>query len=191
MAEWSQRGFSLQHYRALLAEANIALYVGDGRRAYELVSGRYRALEKSFLLRVQYVRADAYFLLGRCALAAGRVREAERFARKLDRERMDWTRTLASFVWAGVARARGRREEALAHLRAAAERADASDMHLYAAVARMRLGEGGVDAVKPPLASGAGIDVASARGRDWMTAQGIACPDRIASMLAPGTGRME
>jgi hypothetical protein len=64
-------------------------------------------------------------------------------------------------------------------------------MHLYAAVARMRLGEGGVDAVKPPLASGAGIDVASARGRDWMTAQGIACPDRIASMLAPGTGRME
>jgi len=191
MAEWSQRGFSLQHYRALLAEANIALYVGDGRRAYELVSGGYRALEKSFLLRVQYVRADAYFLLGRCALAAGRVREAERFARKLDRERMDWTRTLASFVWAGVARARGRREEALAHLRAAAERADASDMHLHAAVARLRLEECGVDAVKPPRAGGAGIDVADARGRDWMTARGIACPDRIASMLAPGTGRME
>ncbi len=140
MAAWPARGFSLQHYRAMLAEANIALYAGDGAEAYDLVARRWRALRRSLLMHVQYVRGDAYFLRARCALATARFAEAARFARKLDGEKMPWTSALAALVWAGVASGRGDRQEAIARLRGAVERADAIDMRLYAAVARLRLG---------------------------------------------------
>jgi serine/threonine protein kinase len=180
MAAWSQRGFSLQHYRALLAEANIELYAGNGRRAYDLVTGQWRALKKSFLMHVQYVRADAYFLLARCALATNRVGEAAAFARKLDREAMPWTRTLAALVWAGVARGAGDRDATRAHLRAAVDYADASDMRLHAAVAKLRLGD--LDGTSTE---------AGDRAREWMTGQGIVRPDRVAAMLAPRPDEIE
>ena len=147
--------------------------MGDGRRAHALVLGRWRALEKSFLLHVQYVRGDAYFLRARCALAAGLPGEAVTFARKLDREGMDWTRTLAALVWAGVARAKGDREAAALHLRVAVELADATDMRLHGSVARLRLAELGAG-------DGGGADAIA-----WMTTQGITRPDRVAAMLAP------
>ena len=70
MAAWSPRGFHLQHYRALLAEANVELYVGDGASAYERVTREWAKLKQSFLLRVQYVRADAHFVRARAALAS-------------------------------------------------------------------------------------------------------------------------
>ena len=69
MSSWTQSGFFLQHYRAVLAEANIALYAGDGEEAYDRVERSWRALRWSFLLNVQYLRADAYFMRARCALA--------------------------------------------------------------------------------------------------------------------------
>src|SRR5439155_27236290 len=50
MALWSHRGFYLQHYRALLAEANVDLYAGEGARAYERVTRQWRDLERSLLL---------------------------------------------------------------------------------------------------------------------------------------------
>ena len=179
MAAWPTKRYSLQHYRAILAEANVELYCGNGDAAYDLVVRGWPPLRRSLLLYVQYVRADAYFLRARCALAAGRIAEAKRFARKLDRERMPWTSTLASLVWAGVARgagARAGREAEVAHLRTAVERAEAEDMNLHAAVARFRLRE----------ISGAGAcREVEQRSLAWMTDQGIARPDRIAAMLAP------
>jgi eukaryotic-like serine/threonine-protein kinase len=176
MAEWKEEGFSLQHYRALLAEANIELYAGAGEAAYGMVAHGWPQLRRSLFLYVQYVRGDAYSLRARCALASGRLAEAARYARKLERERMLWTSTLASLIRAGVARAAGDREGEIAHLRAAADHADAADMQLHAAVARMRLGAA--------LGAGEGDDLAL-RARSWMAEQGIARPDRLAAMLAP------
>jgi hypothetical protein len=176
MAAWKEGGFSLQHYRALLAEANIELYGGAGRAAHELVARGWPRLRGSLLLNVQYMRGDAYSLRARCALAGGRVREAARFARKLDRERMLWTSTLASLVWSGIARASGDRQGEIGHLRAAAERAESADMQLHAAVARMRLGA--------LLGASEGEEIEQ-RARAWMAEQGVARPDRIAAMLAP------
>jgi hypothetical protein len=178
MSGWSPR-YSLQHYRALLAEANIELYCGNGAAAYDLVTRGWPALRRSLLMYVQYVRADAYFLRARCALAAGRVAEATRFARKLDRERMPWTDALASLVWAGVARSRVEdREHAgeIAHLRAAVDRAETVDMNLHAAVARLRMSE---------IAGVEGAGALAQRSLAWMAEQGIARPDRMAAMLAP------
>jgi serine/threonine protein kinase len=176
MAEWQEGSFSLQHYRAMLAEANIELYGGSGQAAYDLVARGWRQLRNSLLLQVQYMRGDAYALRARCALASGRVAEAARYARKLDRERMPWTSTLAAFVWAGVARAAGDRAGEIAQLRAAVERADSTDMLLYAAIARARLGA--------LVDESEGGDLAE-RSRVWMAEQGVSRPDRIAAMLAP------
>jgi serine/threonine protein kinase len=186
MASWSQVGFSSQHYRALLAEANIELYAGAGERSYERVARDWRLLRRSLLFLVQYLRADATFLRARCALASlgslgprerrGRIAEVVRLARKLDGERMAWTAPLAALVWAGVAVARGDRPEAVGRLRVAVSSAQGADMLLYAAVARLRLGEMLGDDEGSALAGEA---------RAWMTGQGVRSPDRFAAMLAP------
>ena len=175
MAVWPGTRFSLQHYRAILANANIDLYGGAGPEAYDRVKGGWRALSRSLLMRVQYIRGDAYFLRGRCALATGRAAEAARFARKLEGERMPWTSALASLLWAGIARIHGDGPGEIGHLRAAARRADATDMQLHAAVARLRLGG---------LGAGEDDDAAH-RARAWMVEQGVTRPERIAAMLAP------
>jgi serine/threonine protein kinase len=185
MSQWSQSGFFLQHYRAMLAEAHIDLYEGAGPRAYDLVDRQWRALKRSFLLYVQYVRVDANFLRARCALASlgdparrgARLREAAGLARKLDRERMGWTAPLAALVWAGVAYAKGDRPAAIARLRSAATLADAADMRLHAAVARLRLGA---------LVGGAEGEDLDREAREWMNTQEIRVPERIAAMIAPG-----
>ena len=185
MAQWSQSGFFLQHYRALLAEAHIDLYEGDPSQAYDRVVQQWPALKRSFLLHVQYVRADACFLRARCALAslavapdrAARLREAERLARKLDGEAMEWTAPLAALVWAGVAHAQGDRETAISRLRSAATLADASDMRLHSGAARLELGR---------LVGGDEGDRLDREAREWMEGQEIRVPERIASMMAPG-----
>jgi eukaryotic-like serine/threonine-protein kinase len=185
MAEWSQSGFYLQHYRAMLAEANIELYEGAGKRAREIVTRDWAALRRSFLMRVQYIRADAHFLRVRCALASAEgapnrhalIAEAARFARKLDHERMPWTAPLAALAWAGIANARGDRAEAIARLRAAVTTAEAADMRLHAAVARLRLGSS--------IGGQEGDDL-TREAREWMGVQEIRVPERMAAMLAPG-----
>ena len=177
MAPWPERGFSVQRYRALVAEVNIDLYAGEGAGAYARVRRHWGALRRSLLMSVQYIRADAYFMRARCALAVGRPREAERFARKLDAERMPWTSALAGLVHALVALAQGDRPGGAARLRAAVDRAEAVDMNLHAAVGRLRLGA---------LRQGAPDEDAAARARLWMIEQGVVRADRIVAMLLPG-----
>ena len=187
MASWSQSGFFLQHYRAMLAEANMDLYSGLGESAYDVVAGKWNALRSSFLMNVQYLRADAHFLRARCALASAaasprhgpRVAEAARLARKLDRERMPWIAPLAALVWAGVRVANGDREGAAAHLRAAIASGEAADMRLHSAVARLRLGV---------LLGGTEGDALLRHAREWMDRQEVRVPERMAAMLAPGFG---
>jgi hypothetical protein len=185
MAAWPRRGFSLQVYRVMLAEANIDLYLGDGRAAYERVVGQWWALRRSLLMQVQYLRADAWFLRGRCALAVGRLAEAARFARKLEKERTPWTSALAAIIRASEAFARGARAETEAHLRVALERSEAADMRLHAAVVRLRLGALTRGGQRESDGEPSAEDFA-ARGMAWMTDQGIVRADRIAAMLAPG-----
>jgi serine/threonine protein kinase len=183
MACWSQRDFFLQQYRAMLAEATIELYVGAGERAFERVARDWRALRRSFLLHIQYLRADAHFLRARCALASlavapnARLADAIRMAHKLDGERMEWTAPLAALVWAGIAAARGDRDLAVARLRDAISGAEAADMLLHAAAARLRLGA---------LLGGEAGNRHVAEAREWMSAQEIRVPERFAAMLAPG-----
>jgi serine/threonine protein kinase/tetratricopeptide (TPR) repeat protein len=188
MSAWSFRGFHLQHYRAMLADANIDLYRGAGAQAYDRVSRDWPKLERSFLLRVQYVRADARFVRARAAVASiedapnggVRVAEAERLAESLSRERMAWIEPLANIIRAGITSATGNRTEAARLLRKALDQVETLEMAMYAAAIRYQLGclVGGEEGTE--LVTGA---------QQAMTAQGIRVPMRFAAMLVPGQWR--
>ncbi len=182
---WSHSKYFLQNYRVLLAEANLEMYAGNGALAYDLVVGRWGQIRRSLMLAVQYIRADAYYLRARTALAsadsaerpAARLAEADRYARKLERQKMPWIDLLAQSVRAGLQLGRGDRVGAIGHLRAAIARSDEVGMALHGAAAKYQLGRLLGDAEGRRLVEGA---------EDWMLAQDIRVPARMAGVLIPG-----
>jgi serine/threonine protein kinase len=186
IARWSQGGFHVMHYWALYGETQYDLYAGDAVAARERITRGWSELEGSNLLRVQFHRVFITLLRGSTAVAAAlEVRgerakllgAAERDAEKLAREEMHYATPAASLLRAGIAAARGRRDQALPHLDDAIRGFGAADMELHAACARRRKGEivGGDE--------GRSL-VAAADG--FMTAQGIKDPGRWTRIQVPG-----
>jgi tetratricopeptide (TPR) repeat protein len=189
MSVWSSRGFHLQHYRAMLAEVNIELYVGEGAKAYDRISVDWLKLRKSLLLLgTQYVRADARFARARAAVASSeqtekrseRLAEADRLARSLASERMFWTDLLATIIRAGIASTKGNRQDGVRLLRLAIEQARRAEMAIHEAAIRHQLG---------CLIGGDEGNELVAHAHDAMTTEGIRAPARIAAMLVPGLWR--
>ena len=192
MSGWSQRGFHVQHYYALLSRSMIDLYEGDGRGAYARVMEQWPALASSMLLRVQSLKITALAIRANAALAAaasyGRgsaeerdmLRSAEKGARDLAGERMAWSDALAAMVRAGVVLTRGDRSAAIALLESSVRGFDAADMGLHAAAARRRLGA---------LVGGERGRETAALSDAFMAAQRIKEPARLTAMLAPARDR--
>jgi hypothetical protein len=185
MDECSQQGFHVQHMNCLFDEAQIDLYQGEGRAAWERVTGEWPALARSHLLRVQQVRIFLIHLRARAALAAAPaaaepaplLQAAEPDARLLRRERIAWAEALAQLVHAGVAMGRHDTQRARQLLQDAASRLEAAGLRLHAAAARRQLGEhlGGSEGHRL-------VEQADA----WMKGQSIRRPDRMTALLAPG-----
>jgi hypothetical protein len=185
-AQWTQGKFSTQ-WRMTVFGTDLDLYVGDGAAAYERVKGLRDALRENFYLFVQYVRALTAFAQGRAAIASldglpvglrrGRLAEIRRLERRLVREQMPWTAALAAILRAGGARARGDRAGAAAALGTAIERADATEMAVFAAAARHQLGllQGGDEGARLVQ-----------EAEETMSARGVRAPARFAAMLVPG-----
>lgn len=183
---WSQQGFHLQHFWDLLSRGDISLYVRDGRVAYGELMGRWTALARSLLLRVQIDAVLSYSLRGRCALAAAAqssgaerrrlLRDADRSARRLERERVAYSTALAGLLRAGAASLRGERLRAAKLYELADGALNAVDMSLHAAAARRRRGEilGGEQ-------GGALVSAAD----EFARSRGITRPERMAAVLAP------
>ena len=70
ITRWSQRGFHRQHYGAMIALVQTALYRGDGAAAWRLLAERESGLGESMLTYVQPFRIETLFLRARSALAA-------------------------------------------------------------------------------------------------------------------------
>ena len=183
LKSWPHQGFHLQHYISLHALSEIELYTGDTEVAGKHVEGQWPALEDSLLLRIPAVRAEAMQLRARTALAtsgngrdAGKLRLAEKMARKIDKVNMSWSKPFALLVRATVAyqRAAGNATSLLSESVQSFERAD---MHLYAAAARWRLGE--------RLGDERGKELI-AEAKAWMESQKIKNPEAMMRMLAPG-----
>jgi tetratricopeptide (TPR) repeat protein len=184
--QWTKSGFHVQHFHQLVGRGQIHLYAGEAGAGYRLVTERWRDFERSMLDRVRLLLLEAQYLRARLALAMARarpgeapryLREAEGLARRLRTAPETFAAPWGDVVAAAVARARGDHEGAVAALDRAASGFTGSDMAVYAAAARWRLGAllGGDEGAE--MARGA---VGELEG------QAVAEPERFMAMLAPG-----
>ena len=188
MSRWSQAGFHLEHFVALLAETYLERYAGRPGAAWKRMQDRWPALDRSLLLRLQNNRIMARVERASTALAAAEdaadveplVQAALRDAALVAREKLAWSDPYVPLIRAGAAELRGERARALGLLEDAAAGFDAAEMPLYAAVARRRAGElsGGEKGLQLLLVADA-----------FMAREEIKSPARWAAMLAPGFGR--
>jgi serine/threonine protein kinase/tetratricopeptide (TPR) repeat protein len=184
-ARLPRQGYVLQHFQSLLAEADVALYSGEGAQAWASFRQSWSELARSPFLRLQIVRVLGRERRARCALAAAvgsaapepLLREAEYDARRLERERVSWAVAHALLLRAGLAACRGDRDGAIRLLAAATQGFESVDMALYAAGARRRHGE--------LLGGAAGRDLVAAADA-WMAGQLVRNPRRMTGLLAPG-----
>ena len=185
MEQWSNRQVHLQHYYALLARTQIALYGGDGAGGLTAVDRAYPGFRRALIFRIQTPRIEATHLRARCALSAATkatdpaplLKRAARDARRLSREGSPWGDTLGTLVAAAVARQRGEDARAAALLSTAERGFIELQMQLSATVCRLRLGE---------LLGGDKGSALVTAARAEMKAQLIVDVDRMAEMMAPG-----
>lgn len=180
---WSQHGFLLQHYNAMLALTHCDLYAGQAPDAWKRLEQAWPDLVRSLLMRVQVLRAEALCLRARTALAlfersgdALLLEFAARDVRCIEKEKVPWTRPLALALRAGLAWAANQYDTGVALLESAADEFDKADMSLHAAAARFQLGQ---------MASGDDRHSARAQADDWLSRQGVCNPSAISSLFAP------
>jgi hypothetical protein len=184
IAQWSHKGFHRQHFSAMLARVQIALYRGNGEAAWRLVADHERMLRRSYLTRVQIIRIEFLFLQARSALMMATADGSRRFlskaraaTRRIARERMPWSDPFALLLRAGIAYLEGSTPLALRCLHDAADRFERADMKLYLAAARRRIGALQGDQHGRELQRQADA---------WMAAQNITNSICMTRLLAPG-----
>ncbi len=183
LADWTQDSFYLIHFHAMQGLCQAALYDGDAEEAFSRLEGSWRALDRSFLLRIQLSRIEAYFLRGRVGLAtaaAGRregISMAEAACRKLRREKADHAGPLALLLEAGLDSCRDDEARALECLTQATAAFEGQGLALFAAAGRRRCGE---------LVGGDQGRELVAQADRWMREQGVRRPAKLVAVLAPG-----
>ncbi len=183
----STRGFFVHHYYDLLAHTQIALYEGDVAAARQLVLAHWPAFTGSMLTRVHQVRAFAWHLRARTAVAAAAyasaaeqpplLREARQIAKRLRREGAAWCTALALAIEAGATTVSGPAEAARAALATAQHALEAADMQLHAAALR-HLASAHYDG---EVGTRLGADT-----HEWFAERSVPEPAKLAFMLVPG-----
>lgn len=187
LSHWipSTDSYQVQHFYGLIARCELELYRGRPRAAALALEQGLEALERSLILRVPLARAETDHLRGRVALALSQVgvepeanvREAEKLARGLSRQKLPLAAWFHPLLEAGVANARGDGKETAASLRRAISALEQNDTLLYARAARRRLGQ--------TLGGEEGERLVSEADK-WMTSRSVVNPARMAAMLVPG-----
>jgi hypothetical protein len=186
IAQWPQTGMSVQHWQAMMTEAQLDLYIGDGAAGYERLARGWRQVKKSWLLHGAAVRVPGLYLRASLAIArasdepataAQHIAEARRYASLLEKESEPWAAVLVALARAAADNASGDREGAIAQLRGAIERAEATSTRIYLPVARHRLGRllGGDDGRRMAEEASAAL-----------IAEGIRNPERWFAVQLPG-----
>jgi hypothetical protein len=166
-------GYHVQHFHELIARGEIALYTGAPTEVEALRDGLDR-LSKSMLLRIQSIRIQHDYLLGRLALAEGQdARVVERHTRQLARAHNPVAAVWAEILRGAAAVRAGDRDRAVRLLSAADESAVAAGMKLSSAAIRRRLAELRED---DALLTAASADMASL---------GIRAPAKMTALLIP------
>lgn len=176
---WHYEGVHLQHCWDLLAWVHVDLYEGHAEEAYSRLQRPWRAIERSFVMRFERLRAELFWLRARAALAyaahpgsghalRGRLLgEADAWNARLLRESAPWAAGAGNAVAAGIHAVRGERRQARDRLRCAMGAAEACGMHILLRAYGEWLGD-------------------PARGL-----VGVARPDRWIRMMMPGLKELE
>jgi len=184
---WTRQGITSQIFWAGLAE--IALYCGEGRTAWALISEHWASITRFPLLRIQLLLINLLYLRARGALAACSdaktrtdmdkrlLRVAERDARRIERQNALYGNALAHLIRAGVAASRGDMEKAVTLLVSAENGFETADMALSLAVARRCRGQ--------IIGGEQGRSLIEAAD-SWMAGQKIKNPARMTALFAPG-----
>ena len=185
MGLWSNQGYHIQHHNAQFAHTAIELYKGNARTAWDHVSEQFANYRRSMLFRVQKIRIDTLQIRARCAAGNRFGRIGSRALDSLGRARRHdpGTRTHALVDCSSSADPRRDRRRSWPARQCshrpgeAVELCEGVNMHLYATVARRRIGE---------LLGGAEGDALLAETQRWMASQSIRDPGRFTDLYAPG-----
>lgn len=189
--EWQSETYQLPEYNRLLSQIYIHLYAGETEQAVATLSEQWPEVERAQLLRIAIVRLQMWQLRAATAIAASAAAtrrddraaaerhraEARRSTAVLRRDRLKRAIPMAAMVDAAIDVATGARERADARLDEAAKAFDQQGMQLFAAAARLRLGQ---------IRGGEEGRALVHEARERFRAQNVANPDRMAGILAPG-----
>jgi len=182
-ARWPTASFNVPRYFNLMAAVHIELYDGKGREAYRRVLRDWRPLRWGVAFRAQITRFGMRFARGLSALAAfdetqdrDLLRDAERCANAIARERVEWSQCFSNLVLAGVYARRQRPMESLRQLLLAEDKATRTDMAMHRAILRHRRGE---------LVGGSEGAALIRESREFLATEEIRCPERMLAMLSP------
>ena len=188
-------GFLVQHWKAMVWGAETELYAGEGARALDILDRDQRALRRSFLMHVQFLRATTAFVRGAGArgVARGRARAPARAHRRGAADRAQ-ARSRGHVMDGGpLAASRRRRGECMQGIGRRDRGARGGDPP----VDRRRHGAPRMGGSAPPraLARRRGRGAARSRGRGGHEHAGHSRPARYAGMLCraaggPPTGRV-
>ncbi len=184
-SRWSQQGFHLQHLWALISNAYVDLYEGEGDQAVRRLEQRWHAASGSLLFRSFLPRTFSYHVRARAYLQAAEsaadpkplLAQVLRDCQSLERERTPFTAAAALLLHAGIAGIRRDQVQAVELLRRAEQAFVAADMNAYVAAVRFSLGS---------LLGGDEGGEMRKRSAEWMVQQGIRNPERMAVLHAPG-----
>ncbi len=182
---WSQHSFHIHDYWKLLGKSEIGLYCSNPGPAWIEINTRWPKMLQWGVRSIQMVFIETLHFQARLALALAQnqrnastfLKIAEKYARKIKREKTPFADGWAELIFAGVEATRGRTAAAISHLHSAEITLAEADMRLYAAAARRRRGE--------LLPNDEGKELIK-QSQDWMIGQQIKNPARMADMLAPG-----
>ncbi len=158
--------FDLQRYFAAVWEAEAALYEGRTADAWTIHDTAWKRLRSSDLMRLQILRIGAAFLRGKCAVAAAALDQANSSRATLERENTPLATALAAALRACIASTQGDPDKTEAALANAESLLTQAEMIPWVAATQYR--RSGVVS-------------------DWMQAQHIANPVKLADFLLPGT----
>lgn len=181
-----QSNFQWSDYLIIVAELHLALYEGNPQRGVTLAEEKWPLLERSQLLRMRIAGALMHYSRAACAVSAlQQARTPSRALASMAGSSADFLRKSglpyalgwAAVISAALAAAQRRSELAAQHLRSAATSFDATQLSMYAAAARRRLGQliGGEEGQSLACAA----DTA-------MRAQGVIDLEATTEMLIPG-----
>jgi hypothetical protein len=184
IGRWSQKGFHRQHYSAMVARAQTALYRGDGEAAWRVLAEQQSGLRASCLMHIPLIRIEWHYLQARSALAIAAKTGSRRFlsiaraeARRIAGEGMPWSDPIARLLQACLAYLEGDVPRSTRHFHDAADGFERAGMQLYLAATRRRIGALQHDE--------RGLELRQ-QAEAWMAAENIRNPVCMTRMLAPG-----